>query len=458
MCNTDTLTQGGHKMKYLLPEAYCERMLKMFESLQPLINDKSLTESIVLKDSYEKITVLESILKNVLPKIPNGNFVTSSNRIVTLKKHFKYIMDGIFTCYQFGDVKFSKKEITEMKNLAILNFLIIWIENATNTKQNTNSFAKQSYAFTSEQTRHKRGKDMFEVDEKYRAKLNRSMEKLKNSYLLNKRNNKEKNSEHYHDLEKCVYNFIELCFAETYAKGELYLYKTLFINKEPFVNRHHESLKKDINKGYKDFSRFLNGILEENSDRIFVIKSLFLYKLELAYRWIFGAKLGQYMYDKGIDINKKIPDEINVFYNDRKNMGFINGVDISPFIKKYDSIIKYAYEGKLVENDMLKILAARFVIEGILAIYCNLFNSYIETEWTEKDFINAATFLKEEYKITEVFKQLNLNDYTCYETPSVYDYIKAVFLNLGLYDNELLNFSRDNMKNPENLIKDSDDD
>lgn len=443
-------------MQLFISDKHCEEIIKIYQEVKSFSINKSLNENTILIDAKENIKTLESILKNVMPKIPNGDFINSSNRIVTLKEHFKCIVEGILPIYH-KDINFSQSEITEIINMAIIDFLLIWIENAENTKQNTYSFAKQKYALSSEQKRHKRGEDILDVDEKYRAKLNRIIEKLNNNYLLNEINSKRngvkiKQPSH---IENKEFNFIDLCFVETYAKGELSLYKLLYINKEPFVRRHNETIKKDINKGYKDYVRFLNGISKEDSDRLYVIKSLLFFKLESTYRWTFGAKLGQYMYDNKIDITVKIPNELDSFYNRQKNWGFINGIDISPFIKNYDSIITSAYKEKLDENAMSKILLTRFIVEEITAIYCHLFHNYIKINWTKKDFSNAAIFLKEDYNISEVLAQLSLKNYTCYETPSVFDYIKTVFLNLGLYDTNELSWARDNIKNS-NIIDNND--
>ena len=375
-------------------------------------------------------------------------YFNNSNRIPNIIVQFDKMIENTIASetdfLKYINVEFTREEIINLRNCAIIKYLLIWIENSRNTSQTTYSFVKQKYSLSSEQKRKKKGEYILEVDESYRKQIERAIEKLKNNYFVQEKQAKLENTKH---KKSDRINFIDLCFAESYANYELSLYKLLYINKEPLMTRHNTNDEKGIKVGYKDFEKFLKGIINEKSDRLFTIKSLLFYKLETTYRFVFGAKLGQYMYERKIDINSKIPNSLNVFYQRICCIDLKNGIEISPFVMNYDSIISSAFKGNINDYYETKILEARKIIGKTLTGYCKYFEAYRYCEWAEEDFVNAANFLKKDFNIIESVSQLDLNDYTDSKSPSIFDYIKDVFLNLGLYDNDLLFWCREKSKN-----------
>ncbi len=416
--------------------------------------------NIALHDANTRIIGLESILGVALQEISNEEFSESSNKVQMLRKHFKCIFKGILPLYKEKnkDINFSESEETGMINFAIIQFLLFWIENAKNAKQKIYSFSKQNYALTEELKRHKEGDDTLDVDEAKRSEIDRGAKKIKNNILLSSEQAKFEGT-NFHEpqfFKDNKYNFIELCFSELYSEYISTLYKLLYLNKHPLETTHHTNDEKGIITGYEEYQRFLQGVVDEKSDRLFAINGLLFFKLEYSFRWIFGAKIGKYMYDNNLDINSNLPQELIPFFSRIPNPGYINGINLSPFVKEYDDIINLAFKGVSDEKIANKIFLSRMIIEECLAIYCSLFKDNVYCELKDSDFKNIADFLKNEYHIEDVLLQLNLSNYEYQESPSVFDYIKAVFLNLGLYDTELLSWARDNIKNPKKLIMNGD--
>lgn len=419
------------------------------------ISDEYLYNSlnIALHDASTRIIGLESILRVVLQEISNEEFSQSSNKVRIITEQLKCIFKAILPLYKEKnkDIEFLEAEETKMVNFAIIQFLLFWIENANNAKQKIYSFTKQNYSLTDELKRHKNGEDTLDVDEAKRSEMSRASNKLKNNILLSAEQAKFEGT-NFHEpqfFKDKKYGFIELCFSEIYSEYISTLYKLLYLNKHPLETTHHTNDEKGIKTGYEEYQRFLKGITEK-SDRIFAISGLMFFKLEYSYRWVFGAKIGKYMYDNNLDINSKLPKELTAFFIRIPNPGYINGINLSPFVKEYDDIINLAFKGVSDDKIANKIFLSRMIIEECLAIYCSIFKDNIYCELADSDFTNIADFLKNEYHIEDALLQLDLSNYEYQESPSVFDYIKAVFLNLGLYDTELLSWARDNIKNPKN--------
>jgi len=428
--------------------------------LLQFLSDGLNISNIALHDANTRIIGLESILRVALLEISNEEFSESSNKVQMLRKQFKCIFKGILPLYKEKntDIEFTESEETEMINFAIIQFLLFWIENAKNAKQKIYSFAKQNYALTEDLKRHKNGEDTLDVDEEKRSEITRASNKLKNNILLSVEQAKiqETNFHEPQFFKDKKYNFIELCFSKLYAEYISSLYKLLYLNKHPLETTHHTTDKKGIALGYKEYRKFLQDIANEKTDKIFAIGCLLFFKLECSFRWVFGARLGEYMHKEQIDISSELPKTLAPFYMRIENNGYIKGISISPFIIKYDNIINSAFKDEYNEKLANKIFVTRMILEEILVIYCSIFKDNIFCELKDSDFANIADFLKKDYNIIDVLSQLNLSNYNYYEKPSVFDYIKSVFLKLGLYDTELLSWARNNIKNPKKSIKNSD--
>ena len=66
-------------MQLFISDKYCEEIIKIYQEVKSFSINKPLNENTILIDAKEKIKTLESILRNVMPKIPNGDFINTFN-------------------------------------------------------------------------------------------------------------------------------------------------------------------------------------------------------------------------------------------------------------------------------------------------------------------------------------------------------------------------------------------
>ena len=395
----------------------------------------------IYADINDRFNDLTAILINALNTNAEYNLKNNSNKIQIFREHFFCIINALIN--QQKDLYFSKEEVFDMVNAAVCNYLLIWIENARNTRQTGYSFSKQKYFLSENQQRHKTGEDTLETDSAEITRIYRGLDVYKENVSLY---TQVKNRTTKHDAnQKTEYNFIELCFAEAYSQYKLDIYTYLFLRKKPLEII--SNVKKDsaVELGYEQFFSFIEGITKENSDRLFTIKSLFLFKLECTFRFIFAYQIAEYTKDNNISINTPIPEKMHIYYKRIDRIGYLSGTSISNFITYNKEIIDAVYNDRITDKLEHKIYTARMILDKAQSLFISLFPQNIYCEWTEDDFCDAASFLKHDYKILDLLMIAKINNKNIKEDidlPSKYDYIKHIYLESKFIDEDKLYYAR----------------
>lgn len=230
--------------------------------------------------NYEKSADSAAILKTIFEKdMVNG--INKDEKFATIKKHFTIIVEALIK--QYNEKLFSLKEIKGIINSVICKYLLFWLECSNNTTQTIYSFVKQEYALLNEQKRHKKGEDTLSVEKDKLEAISRGIDVYRENINLQNTQAQRENI-HYRRFPYSTdsykkYNFVELCFAKAYSQGELYLYNTLYLQKDILKTKNHSNLNY-LELGYKQYTLFAKNISQSSSDREFVAKTLLLYKLE----------------------------------------------------------------------------------------------------------------------------------------------------------------------------------
>lgn len=384
------------------------------------------------------------ILTRKLLEDPNIPFEVIKNKIDLLKKHFSYIINPLINKYR--GIEFSKEEITGLINTALCNYLLIWLENSQNTKQVAYSFTLGKYSLENKEESNENPEEIPSLDSPYVSSIYRGIKIYRDNIIVqNTQAKREKTSYKrlpYSANKYTKYNFLELAFAEMHEKKYMEFYRLFYLQKKPLETLGENKDLYDIGYIYRQFDLFINEVICSPTEKLYTIKSLLLYKLEYTYRLIFVAHISKYIKDNNIDLSSELPTILNAYYMRKNLTEMTDGIHISPFVQKYNSLISLAFQNKSTENELKKILIARDIVTDSLALYNSIFPERICCKWTNDDFSDAAIFLKTDYNISDMLGQLNFDDFDS----NTFDNIKMIYLNLGLIDLENFNFAREELQ------------
>lgn len=370
-------------------------------------------------------------------------FPKEFNKVDILTNQIRAILCGLINSpfnLSFLKVSYSEDEVSEMVNEIVCYWLLVWLENSANARQTVHSFAKQKYTLKENQKRHKKGEDTLEPNPDEMTAIYRGKD-VYEAIIFENESNKENydNSNEKNGYKK--YNFIELCFAENYSNYYLNLLRSLIVPEKPLKTISNTKETTAIEDCYEFYFSFFNNIKNEKNDKLFVIKSLLFFKFEYTFRFLFAYQNCEYRIKNNIDVNEKIPTGIDLYYKSFKRTGYIRGKSISMLHRQNERIIQTAYGNKIDETIELKIFYSRIIMDKTIAIYKEVSPFHITDNWREEDFVYAACFLKNRYKIQDVLDVQN-NMFLNENIKAISNYINKFYLESNFIDIERLQFAR----------------
>lgn len=413
------------------------------------------------------------------------------NHIEEMRNELKKIMVSIIN-NQFQDVFYlnippeycfniSEEKLNHLIDCATLNCLYVWFSldetlsqtiyklarNCTEIAQNnnTNAVGKKKYLRYGE----KQATDKYSgyggtYNALDRAYLKYAKLILSQQWVTNKRWIKSTKYKQYFDYKKSGpihLHFIELCFLELQINGNNKLIDLLFHQKEYLTTTHTKGFEA-LEQAYNSYFEALYEINNITDPIEFVVSCMQFYKTETSYRFVFIAKLAKYMIDKKIPIDQKLPPIINLFIA-RMPYPRINKKPtetLSPFITGYDRIFEQAFPifsiGKSNADafyySYLYALFDRALVDYTKILYFENHPRKALSHWSDSDFENAATFLRENIKICDLFKDLELHD-SVNPSESHFAYIHKLCNDPLFFDHGLRNQARNAMSELDKLLK-----
>ncbi len=207
----------------------------------------------------------------------------------------------------------------------------------------------------------------------------------------------------------------------------------LYDTKRFFAVTANKKSTNDLEEAYFELDKVLQNISEIKNNREYVIACMQIRDFEAYNRCILMANLANYMDSKCMSTQNGIPELIKAYSFcmdfSEKEEGSLGGAYISPFVMYSDTYVKQAYKPKAnvsLADHVLYMTRARYIAARALVMYLNCFPVEEQPSWTDDDFDAAAQFLKNDYKIEELLKPLNLKK-SKGATRNVYDYIRYLY-------------------------------
>ena len=82
-----------------------------------------------------------------------------------------------------------------------------------------------------------------------------------------------------------------------------------------------------------------------------------------------------------------------------------------------------------------------------LSMYIEISPFRIDENWDIQDFNNASAFLREDYKVTNIFKKIISSSFDNEELNTIFEQAKTLYLKLGLIDQDRLSPARAELRN-----------
>ncbi len=414
--------------------------------------------------------------------INEDDYVT--NRIESMREIFYALICGLA---ETTISKYSEQEKNYLCNYAMLCYLRIWLEKATNARQTVTQFLKLKpttlFNGKYEEFELKYALSNEKIDfQPHRRSDEQGMLRALKVLIQNRalQNQQARNEEtHYKRIPyskngKRKWDFIDLCFADAYRQEYLYLYKLFYIYKNPFpcdtgksvVNRiifAYGMLGEYIEDICKDFQLILDyqkamnektrlpkyvqspPYIELRKRRV-VIGSLFLHQFEYTYRFFYVLEIAKQMRQNGIDDIKKIPQFLIEFVQRADDIWRNQKIGITCFIAPYENIVISAMNNKITREDELKALEATWVINYAISAYrqCNPKNEI--RDLTAEDFEHMLEFLINDFHIMEILQGYKDNIHILSEDNLIAAEIKKIYSDSGIISSESMLWAHEKIK------------
>lgn len=327
----------------------------------------------------------------------------------------------------------NQDELRKLKHTVVFYYLLTWLENDLNSRQTIEEFANNPY--NAEETEQYEDFEDLKTATKaiaYYEKFYRDNLALQNKQAVNEKIRYRRSSYRSRRNNKAAkYDFIALRFMETLQKGQLDIYKLLFLRKKR-LKVIAPGKQDELIKAYKSYTEIATDVINEMNDRKYVVGCLHFVKFENTYRFMLAAHLARYMLKNNLSSEMEIPWKIRMTY--------IRILADEKYDKKAsDTAFIGGYED--IEKDLLmpfspyefdKIVILRGIMESFLQFLFRIFPINSFGTWTDEDYKSARIFLQENY-ILEELVSFDFNEYPK-DGMLFGHYVRSVYQNQSFMD------------------------
>ena len=308
------------------------------------------------------------------------------------------------------DNGFSQDEMEDITNEALCFYLLHWLKNAENTRQNISDFAKQPFTLNNDESSNGKGNRSYGApEESIRKQISRDL----GEYNLSLQQPFIKENKQ----AKTKYDFVALTWTRFYQNGGIGLYRDLIKLDNPLeLVRKRRNIMID---GYNDYFLSFSDMENEKDKKPMVIKALFLYEFEMAYRFLLSYQITTATDICSDERINQILDQLDVYYRPIDPQSYVHEWRDWYFASiRYNSeLIKMACDNKITDAIKNKILCFRYLVQGAIYTIMMLKPEWLQRSWSEKDFDDAAEFLLKEYNIKNLISLIDReyikNDHKC---------------------------------------------
>lgn len=350
-------------------------------------------------------------------------------------------------------ISFTSEDYTEIINVVTAIYLNQWLECDSNARQTVNSFAAKKYVSIKERRkRASRNSDYDRVKALQRAqKTYHIMQNLQHEqatregigykeFDLTRPGQKS-------DLNRkggCFQSFVTLRFLDLLSNPDFTLFK-LLTRKKKVMEVIGSKNNTELEYGYKAYGKIINEI-QSYSDREFVVSCIQLQKMESTFRFKLAASIAEYMQDKGLPYDTKIPiDALYWWGRYAVPTSFEHTISCEPHtISNYQQAIDIVFseDSPDIECKKLKQLLRRTLIHELLIKLDSIMSPAQLPPWSSDDYIAARRFFTEDYPVLK-YCEMNLPSTNKSE---FFEYIKNIYSQLLAYGE--LNILREGLRNP----------
>ncbi len=377
----------------------------------------------------------------------------SNTGIEYIKEQIKKIFKE---CCIAAKIAFSVEEINEIINLILLTYIDLILENDKSTFESIFQYVRSIEPDNADIINEKTQKLKDGINN-YKLNVSIYNQYAKMNDFLYSRGKYHTN----HERDKKVFstrvphNLIKLEFAEAFSNGRLLIYELMYKNKNPFTTTHRDK-NNILFSAYQNLCCYMDTICKCSNSKEIVSKSVFFWKFEKTYRFVFTSILAKYIFEQNIEVSTlKLPKLLCNYYftyhfKDDNTSVFCD----SPIISYYEEIIKYSFETKNTVLDVEILEIQREMMAYTLSILCVLFpptetrshKLFYNKETNKFDFEAVGDFLIKDCKIPVLlseYKELiekNINNNLYVKT------IQELLLNNDVVEQKILSNSAKKMK------------
>ena len=398
---------------------------------------------------------------------------TNATRIQKIKivsmaflKEYRRVLSEIFEWCESDWM--SEDELEELSKLAVFAFLEYWLDNDRKSYLIIESFTKYGYGNAND------GEVYENKYENRKARLSEAYDKYENAY----RKQQELRSEHslttapvpYKRDNKRKLSLITLAWCEAWSEYDLELLRMLFFKKtlanrkSEHDSRQNEKLRTELNTYAQFVDRIANSYPADGDSvskyKAYVANCCMIQRLERSYHFSLAGHMANYAAEHGCKPTAYDKERLCEYIGDYQDEEWIlilsnrllnenkeriyNHRFVPLRTLGYDKIVEEIFvepESKQA-NCLNKELLQRTATDNLLHLMAVCFPCD-KWSWTEDDFLEAAAFLKDEYRflarLTTWFfpeprgKQMLSEDQRKKETDreqKFLDYYYALFLEL----------------------------
>lgn len=355
----------------------------------------------------------------------------------------------------------------EIVNSLVMAYIELWLENDESNKKTIYSYVEDISQMQSQLSAGR-----LYVPATIRTEMNKGEKLMRKNVLLQNKYSEENNFKYKKLSPKLDYGnkYTLLELESFYRTGvePLGIYRDIFKNDEPYHTKHRSKdfsehkrnhAKTDYDE-YREYLKQVNNLINDNdstnekptkNDKEFVVKCLYIWKIERTYRYRFTALLSKYLRDNRSVIKKipvsdttkkiPIPDTIKNYIRNipvELEKGEIRCC-YSYFIKSYEKIINSGYSD--LDNAHCEVVGiARACFEECFSILRKNFRS--ETllgSWTDDDFGDVARYMIHEYGIRECLEIPDMGE-VLKGRKSSYLYVRKLFENPDYMDADQITY------------------
>ena len=397
----------------------------------------------------------------------------NGNTILTGKNRIQIIYDEmlLFVSYflrqrelPYEDQNEYNELIAKLSWIALIEYLIIWLENDKTARQNISAFLTYKRYISHDEKQKINSKRAIEPQ---KTKLMREAAK-KLRHLVALQNEKDKaTGRKYKRMPykshsyKTNYNYITLRFLSLYSpNGSIWDFlDLLFFNqysKNAQNNTSQNSLPlPELSRAYQHYDLLLSEILQMTDERNYVISLLQLRKFEKAYRFYMFGKIAKYMEKNELDTSISLPKSLMAFfqmYNPNAS-DLVQKEHSSTFWILDDEFVeksfKYRHNEEIMDRITYYLTEANSIITDVVALYHKIHPSEERETWSQKDFETAYQLLRFKYKSDNALVPLNLGKFSSANS-KIFECLNDLYTNPHNIDQEAwrkaIEASRDKQK------------